>query len=147
LTYLNAQGVKPEAGPRPLRSLNLKRLAVLAAIGATVLVAQSFIAFADDVPTFDIQKACNARAQGIQGTAAPTGCVTDEQNARATLVNQWSQFAPKSKAELVNQWSQFAPKSKAECLQIQGDGAAPRSYVELLTCLQMAKQIKELPKD
>jgi hypothetical protein len=132
LTYLNAQGVKPEAGPRPLRSLNLKRLAVLAAIGATVLVAQSFIAFADDVPTFDIQKACNARAQGIQGTAAPTGCVTDEQNARATLVNQWSQFAP---------------KSKAECLQIQGDGAAPRSYVELLTCLQMAKQIKELPKD
>ena len=124
MTYLNAQGVKPEAGPRPLRSLNLKRLAVLAAIGATVLVAQSFIAFADDVPTFDIQKACNARAQGIQGTAAPTGCVTDEQNARATLVNQWSQFAP---------------KSKAECLQIQGDGADPRSYVELLTCLQMAK--------
>jgi hypothetical protein len=125
LTYLNAQGVKPESDHQPIRSLNLKRLAVLTAIGATVLVAQSFVAFADDVPTFDIQKACNDRAQGIQDTAALMGCVTDEQNARATLVNQWTQFAP---------------KSKAECLEIQGDGAAPRSYVELLTCLQMAKE-------
>ena len=135
MTYLNAQGVKPEAGPRPLRSLNLKRLAVLAAIGATV--AQSFVAFADDVPTFDIQKACNARLQAFQdtssqGTDTVSSCVADEQNARTTLVNQWTQFAP---------------KSKGECLEIQSDGAAPRSYIELLTCLQMAKQIKELPKD
>jgi len=101
------------------------------------LVAQSFVAFADDVPTFDIQRACSARLQAFQdtssqGTDTVSACVADEQNARATLVNQWTQFAP---------------GSKAECLQIQSDGAAPRSYIELLTCLQMAKQIKELPKD
>lgn len=137
MTYLNTQGVKPESGHRPSRSLNMKRLAMLATIGATVLVAQSFVAFADDVPTFDIQRACSARLQAFQdtssqGTDTVSSCVADEQNARATLVNQWTQFAP---------------GSKAECLEIQSDGAAPRSYIELLTCLQMAKQIKELPKD
>jgi hypothetical protein len=113
----------------------MKRLAMLTAIGATVLVAQSFVAFADDVPTFDIQGTCNARTlQGSfnPGPATIKACVADEQNARATLVNQWTQFAP---------------GSKAECLQIQGDGAAPRSYVGLLTCLQMAKETKGLPKD
>ena len=110
---------------------------MLATIGATVLVAQSFVAFADDVPTFDIQRACSTRLQAFQdtssqGTDTVSACVADEQNARATLVNQWTQFAP---------------GSRAECLQIQGDAAAPRSYVELLTCLQMAKETKGLPKD
>jgi hypothetical protein len=115
--------------------VNMKRLAILAVLGATVLGAQSFVAFADDVPTFDIQRTCNARVQAFhdsQGTDTLKACVGDEQNARATLVSQWTQFAS---------------GSKAECLRIQGDGAAPQSYVELLTCLQMAKQIKELPKD
>ena len=113
----------------------MKRFAMLAGIGATVLVAQSFVAFADDVPTFDIQGTCNARAlQGSfnPGPATIKACIADEQNARTTLVNQWTQFAP---------------GSRAECLQIQGDGAAPRSYVGLLTCLQMAKETKGLPKD
>jgi hypothetical protein len=113
----------------------MKKLAMLAAIGTTVFVAQSFVVFADDVPTFDIQRTCNQRAlQGTfnQGPVTLRACVADEQNARATLANQWTQFAP---------------GSKAQCLQIQGDGAAPQSYVELLTCLQMAKEIKGLPKD
>jgi hypothetical protein len=28
-----------------------------------------------------------------------------------------------------------------------GDPAGPQSYVELLTCLQMAKDVKSMPKD
>jgi hypothetical protein len=28
-----------------------------------------------------------------------------------------------------------------------GDGAASQSYVELLTCLQMARDVKTLPKN
>jgi hypothetical protein len=57
--------------------------------------------------------------------------VADEQNARATLVSQWTQFAP---------------DSRSRCMQMVGDPAGPQSYVELLTCLQMAKDVKSLPK-
>ena|SRR5262245_11865562 len=105
----------------------MRKLPMLAAVGAAAVVAQSFAVLADDVPTFDIRKNCKADVQIYDtsgGQAHVTPCLNDEQNARATLVSQWTQFTA---------------KSKAECLQIQRDGAVLPSYVELLTCLQMAK--------
>ena len=105
----------------------MTRIAVLAAVGAATVVAQSFAALADEVPTFDLRKTCKSDVQAFQGTAngqaSDTGCLSDEQNARATLVSQWTQFSP---------------ASRRECVQLQGDAAGPQSYVELLTCLQMA---------
>jgi hypothetical protein len=47
---------------------------------------------------------------------------------------------------LVSQWTQFAPENRTRCTQMVGDPAGPQSYVELLTCLQMAKDVKSLPK-
>lgn len=105
----------------------MTRFAVLAAVGAAVVVAQSFFALADDVPTFDLRKTCKTDVEAFQnsarGQASNPGCVRDEQEARATLVNQWKQFTP---------------ASIRECVGLQGDAAGPQSYVELLTCLQMA---------
>jgi len=57
--------------------------------------------------------------------------MTDEQNARTTLVAQWTQFTP---------------DGRSRCTKIVGDAGDPQSYVELLTCLQMAKDVKTLPK-
>jgi len=111
--------------------MNMPRLAMLAAIGAVVVVAQSFPALADDVPNFDLRKTCKTDVDAFKGTAngqaSNQGCVRDEQEARATLVTQWKQFAP---------------ASVRECVQLQGDAAGPQSYVELLTCLQMASDKK-----
>jgi len=105
----------------------MTRLAILAAVGASAVVAQSFGALADDVPTFDLRKTCKTDVQAFgdtaRGQASDTACLNDEQNARATLVSQWTQFSA---------------ASKRECVQLQGDAAGPQSYVELLTCLQMA---------
>ena len=105
-------------------------------LSAAVFVAQSFAAFADEVPTFDLRKTCKTDVQAYQGTASGqasnTGCMTDEQNARTMLISEWTQYAA---------------ASRRECVGLQGDAAGPQSYVELLTCLQMAKDAKGLPKD
>jgi hypothetical protein len=99
---------------------------MLIAVSA-IVVARSFPAFADDLPAFDLRKTCKADVQAFQNTAggqaSNPGCLRDEEEARATLASQWKQFTP---------------ASIRECVELQGDSAGPRSYVELLTCLQMA---------
>jgi hypothetical protein len=116
-----------------LMEVEMTKLAILAVVAATAIVAQPFAAFADEVPMFDLKQTCKTDTQAFQGTASgqasDTACVKDEQRARATLVSEWAQYAP---------------ASKRECVQLQGDGSGPQSYVELLTCLQIAKDVKGL---
>ena len=112
----------------------LRRVKMLALVVAAV-VARSFVAFAAEVPTFDLHKTCKADVVAYQSTTtgqasgqdssqvSEQGCLKSEQSARETLVSQWTQFTP---------------ATRRECLEIQGDGATSRSYVELLNCLQMA---------
>jgi len=106
---------------------------------AVAFGTQVYRVAADEVPTYDVQKTCKTDTQAYQGPGTATlgsntasGCVADEQTARATLVSQWTQFAT---------------DSKSECMQVVGNVAVGlQSYVELLTCLQMAKDVKSLPK-
>ena len=85
---------------------------------------------------FDIRKSCKADVQAYQsnadGQASSAACLKDEEGARMTLVSQWTQFAQ---------------ESRTRCVRMVGDGAASQSYVELLTCLQIAKDVKTLPKN
>jgi hypothetical protein len=57
--------------------------------------------------------------------------MSDEQSARTTLVAQWESFAA---------------SDRVSCAQSEDAGGAP-SYVELLTCLQMAKAARAIPAD
>ena len=110
----------------------MTKLGMVVAVAAVSLGVQANVANADEVPTYDVRKSCKADLQQYPSAQSATGCLTDEQNARATLVSQWTQFAP---------------DSRARCMQMVGDPAGPQSYVELLTCLQMAKDVKGLPKN
>jgi hypothetical protein len=114
----------------------MTKLAMLIAVAAATFCAQQSAVLADEVPTFDVRKSCKADVQAFQGTAGgqanPNACLADEQTARATLVSQWTQFAP---------------ETRSRCAQMVGDSAGPQSYVELLTCLQMAKDVQSLPKE
>ena len=104
-------------------------------MAAIFIYASPLAVRADEVPTYDVSKSCKTDVQAYQGTsgqASNTGCMTDEQSARATLVSEWTQYAP---------------ASRRECVGVQGDAAGPQSYVELLTCLRMARDAKGLPKD
>jgi hypothetical protein len=109
----------------------MTKLAIMISVGAISLGVQVHCAAADEVPTYDVRKSCKADVQAYQGAGNPAGCLADEQNARVALVSQWTQFAQ---------------DSRARCMQMVGDVAGPQSYVELLTCLQMAKDVKTLPK-
>jgi len=100
-------------------------------MAAIVIYAAPLAARADEVPKYDVSKSCKTDVQAYQGTGNRAGCLADEQSARETLVAQWTQFAP---------------ENRSRCAQMVGDPAGPQSYVELLTCLQMAKDVKTLPR-
>src|SRR5690242_18154962 len=103
--------------------------------GALVVTALfallSNAAFADDVPKLDFKKACHVDVAAYPGGGGNKACLTDEQNARKTLVKQWKQFGQ---------------DSRTRCTRMVTDMVGSQSYVELLTCLQMARDVKTLPK-
>ncbi|HTL65471.1 MAG TPA: hypothetical protein VL305_10780 [Pseudolabrys sp.] len=88
-------------------------------------------ALADDVPKLDFTKSCRADVAAYPGGGGNKACMTDEQNARKTLVAQWKRFSP---------------ESRARCSSMVTDLVGSQSYVELLTCLQMARDVQKLPK-
>ena len=103
----------------------------LPALLAVLLVGSQIALAADPVPEFDIGPSCRsaAVASAVIATRDAAGCGRDEINARTTLEKEWSQFTP---------------TDQARCGRLVTLGGGP-SYVELLTCLEMAKQVKELP--
>src|SRR5262245_59888691 len=87
-------------------------------------------ALADGVAKLDYSNSfrVDVSAYGGGGNKA---CITDEENARKTLVAQWNRFSP---------------SSRARCTGMVTDMIGDQSYVELLTCLQMSRDVLSLPK-
>jgi hypothetical protein len=87
---------------------------------------------ADRVPELNIAPSCHAAA-----TAATVlnrnedTCKRDETDARGRLDQEWADFTP---------------VQKTRCVSLSTLGGSP-SYVELLTCLEMAKAAAALPAD
>jgi hypothetical protein len=117
---------------RAIRRLAMMKFVIPVFLSAATVAGLPFSAIADDVPTYDIRKSCKADVQAYSSAQNVASCLADEQGARQTLVTQWTQFAP---------------DSRGRCAKMVGDVAGPQSYVELLTCLQMAKDVKALPKN
>jgi hypothetical protein len=93
-----------------------------------VLGTQLVITVADGVPKYDIAKGCRADSTaafdlnaGLDETIKR--CITDEQQALS---------------QLQAQWTQFRSSYRSQCVEEAGIGGTP-SYVDLLTCLQIAK--------
>jgi hypothetical protein len=102
---------------------------IAAPLFALALTSQLVVTVADGVPPFDTAPSCRAAAQ-----VAPEGfnaCMKDEQDART---------------QLTAQWDKFIASDRATCTQNETTGGSP-SYVELLTCLQMARDARALPAD
>ncbi|HVZ51323.1 MAG TPA: hypothetical protein VG986_05115 [Pseudolabrys sp.] len=100
-----------------------KLLPMLVAVAPYVLVA-------DDVPKLNYEPSCKA---AVTAAALPgrdeESCKRDEETARATLEKVWSQFDG---------------ADRKRCLSLTSLGGAP-SYVELLTCLEMSRDVKNMP--
>jgi hypothetical protein len=110
----------------------MTKLAKLLSMAAMALCSQVTLVLADEVPTYDVAATCHAESKGDPGAGIAAACLTQEQSARETLARQWNQFTA---------------QSKTTCMQTETDVAGVRSYVELLTCLQIAKDVKSLPKE
>ena len=110
----------------------MTKLAMLITATLVSVCVQPLAAVADEVPTLDVRKSCRADVQAYPGGGSAADCLADEQKAREVLVSQWTQFEP---------------KSRTSCVQMVNDIAGTQSYVELLSCLQNAKDAKTLPKD
>jgi hypothetical protein len=102
---------------------------IMSSLLALALAASPAIPVADGAPTFDITSICKAATP--DSAASTQACIDDEQKARDTLKDQWSKYAA---------------RDRAQCSQTAGMAGMP-SYVEILTCLEMAKDARELPAD
>lgn len=100
-----------------------------ALLAIIILAASQIVMAAESVPNFDIKRTCRpaAAAAILPGRDSPA-CQRDEQDARSKLNNGWSQYSG---------------EDRSRCAGFVQVGGAP-SYVELLTCLEMAKQAKGL---
>jgi hypothetical protein len=97
-----------------------------------ILTVSHVVLAADAVPKFDVKRTCRptAGAAILPGREA-SACERDENDARTKLEQDWRQYSA---------------TERVKCTTFVALDRAP-SYVELLTCLEMAKQAKELPDE
>lgn len=98
------------------------------AFGATLLLA-----VADDIPALNVEPGCRAAARmGDRSNldASLRQCLADEKGARE---------------ELEKEWAQFSPALRLRCVATTYSGGSS-SYVEVLVCLQMARDAAKLDK-
>ena len=103
---------------------------------AIAVAAQFVVAAADGVPNINYESGCRAAvaANASLGITAENqsvgGCMAEEKAAHDKLVQQWTQYPP---------------NDRIHCEREAALGQMP-SYVELQTCLQIARETSTLPK-
>jgi hypothetical protein len=100
---------------------------MLAHLPIIILTALHPTPVADAVPKLDIARECQFEGGTREAQAR---CVSDETQARSQLQTEWKQFGPNAK-------KQCNEESTTDNIA---------SYVELLTCLQMERDVKNTPK-
>ena len=101
----------------------------LATLALTVSLAP---AMAQEPLRFDAAPGCRAGVNiGIKPRADVDSCVRSEHEARDQLTRQWEEFAAADRTRCVGK------------TQMGG----PPSYIEVLTCLELARDARKLPKD
>lgn len=97
-----------------------------------ILTASHMLLVANGVPKFNVEKTCQPAAEAsVSPGRGSSDCKRDEKDALTKLETDWPQYNS---------------AQRAECVRFSALDHSP-SYVELLTCLEMAKQAKELPAE
>jgi hypothetical protein len=100
---------------------------VFARLDAAVLAAAVSLLAADRIPTFDVETHCRDIAKRAAPLADADICLRKERAARDRLARQWAGFAA---------------ADKAHCLELSR--MAEPTYTELLTCLELAREVRNL---
>lgn len=105
---------------------------MIATVPAFLVGAQLMIAVADHVPRLDVTQSCRATADGILGVKQQADVCLQTENA--------------TRDQLAKQWSQFSAADRASCVALATMGTGG-TYTELLTCLEMKRDARKLPKE
>jgi hypothetical protein len=106
----------------------LASLAFLTTLAAVLVVPTA--AAAQNVPTLAVEQGCRAvAAMDPQKLVTVDRCMAQENSARE---------------ELATKWSSFEAADRERCLADARSGSP--SYVELLTCVDMAREARALEK-
>jgi hypothetical protein len=89
------------------------------------------VAQAGGVPRLEFAQGCHSSARGDANFLAT--CMRDEEQARQELSTKWETFP-------------HADRTQCTALAKLGGGGL-QSYVELITCLELAKDARALPKN
>jgi hypothetical protein len=104
----------------------------MSAILPVMLAASHLMLVAQDVPQLNVGPGCKAAATTqVTETRDEKSCLAEEYAARDTLKKEWDQYT--------------SPE-KAHCVQLSQLGGPP-SYVEVLTCLQVARDARNVKGD
>jgi hypothetical protein len=94
-----------------------------------LLAGVSIAAAAERVPELNVERSCQAaEAYGLNGRTKES-CMNGEREAQKTLNDKWKDFTA---------------RQQSRCTGLVHMGGPP-SYVELLTCLEMAEQARRIP--
>ena len=100
----------------------------------------------NELPQFDVKPSCNSATKAANdlnkagdnlrpGDRSADNCVQDEMNARSKLNDEWAQFKISERQRCTRLATQLSTTG------------GPASYVELLTCLEMARQAANISED
>src|SRR5215469_1597365 len=112
---------------------------MLRALVATVLAAlclSSSPARSDDIPTLDVNPVCHGIA--MQGEL--------EAGLQQTSFQQCVQSEQATREQIKKEWSTFSTSDKSHCVALAKTGGES-SYTELITCMEMARDVRELHKN
>lgn len=102
----------------------------MTSLPATLLLAWVGTAAAQGVPNIDVGPSCRAAAAGNTSAQDAESCRRSELAARESLVNQWGSFPA---------------ADRTGCYKLTTTGT-PGTYSELLTCLEMRRDARNLQK-
>jgi hypothetical protein len=105
---------------------------------ALALGVQLLLPVSDGVPNLNVEQVCEGIAQ--------QGGVTFRDPAIAEERKNCLESEHAIREELAKQWSNFQPADKLHCVNESVMGGES-SYTELLTCLEMARDVRNLRAD
>jgi hypothetical protein len=97
-----------------------------------LLTVSHVVLAAETIPKYSVELTCRAAAEASTNPGRGSNdCQRDETDAQSKLEQEWARYTS---------------TQRANCARFAGLDRAP-SYVESLTCMEMAKQAQELPEE
>lgn len=109
-----------------------------ASISLIALLTSTVFALSDDLPTLNVKPVCHGIA--LQGSDP------SEKGGPDLSFNNCIDSEEQVRNELTKVWSTFAPADKGHCVRETTMGGLA-SYTELITCLEMARDVRKLRAD